>query len=115
MNTHDARIGPRRHTALTVGGCVVLAITGALTTTGCLLGLLLANLSFFGERPEVPVLHTILLLAAAAAGTLIPVIVAVLVLPTWRQKLAVAALMLTVMLLAVLWLVSMLGIELAPR
>jgi hypothetical protein len=93
----------------------VLAITGALTTIGCLLGLFLANLSFFGERPEVPVLHMVLLLAAAAAGTLIPVIVAALVLPTWRQKLAVAALMLTVMLLAVLWLVSMLGIELAPR
>lgn len=115
MNSHDARMEPQRHTALKIAGCVVLGIIGALTTIGCLLGLFLANLSFFGERPEVPILHTILLLAGAAAGILIPIIVAVLVLPTWRQKLAVAALMLTVMLVAALWFVSMLGIEFAPR
>lgn len=109
MNLYDAPLDRRRHTALKAMGCAVLGISGALTTFGCLLGLFLANLSFFGERPEVPVLHTILLLTGAAAGILVPVIVAALILHTWQQKLTMASVMLAVVFLGVLSIVSVLG------
>lgn len=80
----------------------MLGVIGILSTWGCLLALFLANLSFFGERPQVPVGHTLLLSAGAIAGTGVPVLVAALVLDTWRQRFVVAAVMLTVLFLGVL-------------
>lgn len=101
--------GPGHHTALRVGACAALGVGGGLSSSGCLLALFLANLAFFGERPQVPVIHTLLLLTGAAAGIGVPALVAVLVLDTWRQRLVVAAPLLTVLLLGVLTVVGLLG------
>ncbi|WP_368811061.1 hypothetical protein [Kocuria sp. CPCC 205263] len=110
VSTHHTTPGSRRHPALRVAACIVLGVIGALGTLGCLLALFLANLSFFAERPHVPVTHTVLLLAGAAAGIGVPALVSALVLNTWRQRLVVAAVILTVLLLGVLSVVGLLGV-----
>ncbi len=89
----------RHRTALRVAGCVVPGMVGVTITIGCLLALFLANLGFFGVRPEVPLGHTLSLPAGAAAGIGVPALVAVIVLDGRRQRLVVAVVMLAVLLL----------------
>jgi hypothetical protein len=102
VSTHHTATGSRAHTALRVAACTVVGVIGAFVTLGCLLTLLLANLSFFGERPHVPVTHTVVLLTGAAAGIGVPALVAAFLLNTWRQRLVVASVILTALLLGVL-------------
>lgn len=107
---HRAAPSSRHRTALRSGACTALGAIGELGTLGCLLALFLANLSFFGERPHVPVLHTALLLTGAVAGIGVPALVSALILTTWRQRLVVAAVMLIVLLLEVLSVGGLLGV-----
>jgi hypothetical protein len=107
--TSGAAPPTRGRTVLRVGACAALGVVGMLTAMGCLLAWFLANLSFFGERPEVPAIHTFLLLSGAAAGIVVPALVALVVLDTWPQRLVVAALMLAAVLLGALTTVAVLG------
>lgn len=101
---------PRRRTTLRIAACAALGVLGAMTTAGCLLALFLAHLSLFGERPQTPWGYTLLLLAGAAAGIGVPLLVTVLALDTWRRRLMVAAIMPAVLLPCGLFVVSVMGV-----
>lgn len=90
--------------------CAAPGTLGKTVTAGCLLALFLANLGFFGERPEVPLGYTLILLAGAAEGIVIPAVVAALALDTARQRILVAALMTVVLALCALSMTAVLGV-----
>lgn len=102
--------GPTRpRTGLRIAACAALGAVGAVTTAGCLLALFLANLTFFGERPQVPLWYKLALLAGAAAGIAVPAAVTLLALDTAGQRLIVAALMVVILALVALSMVALLG------
>ncbi|GGG64558.1 hypothetical protein GCM10011374_30260 [Kocuria dechangensis] len=96
-------------TALRVAACAALGLIGAGAATGCLVALFLANLSFFGERPQVPAGYTLLMLSGVVTGIGIPALVTARLLRTGRQRALVAVAMLAGLLLISLPVMAILG------
>ncbi len=93
----------RRPSALAIGGCVLLGITGIFSTLGCLLALYVEFTGGLGALGGPA--YTAWLVAGALAGVIVPVAVCFAVLRTSHRPVIVAA-----VLAAVVVAIAVLGI-----